>query len=53
MLQHAVRLMGDWVEEKAREMASAGSSVWAYCYTCRDLTQFDGDKCMKCGTVKK
>ncbi|MCE2498764.1 MAG: hypothetical protein J4F28_07250 [Nitrosopumilaceae archaeon] len=43
----------DWAENKAKEMVSAGSSEWMYCNKCSDLTQFDGDKCMKCGTVKK
>jgi len=46
------RMAGDWTEDKAKEMVSVGSSEWAYCNKCGDLTQFDGDKCMKCGTVK-
>ncbi len=34
-------------------MLSAGSSEWAYCDRCGDLTQFDGDACKKCRTVKR
>ncbi len=53
--------MADWADEKVREMAettqknSSGDyySEWTFCNKCQDLTQFDGDKCMKCGTVKK
>lgn len=52
MLQHAVRLMGDWTEEKAKEMSRGG--VFGYCGNCDEpLVRFDGDKCTKCGTVKK
>ena len=54
MLLRPMRMMtDDWAYEKAREMVEAGSSVWAYCNKCRDLTQFGGDACKKCGTVKK
>ena len=51
--EHARDMTDDWVAKKAREMISAGSSVWAYCPACRDLTQFNGDACKKCGKVKK
>ena len=43
---------GDWLHKKTKEMMNAGSSMWGYCKTCEDLTQFDGDKCMKCGKVQ-
>ena len=52
MLQHVMRLMGDWTEEKAKEMSRGG--VFGYCGNCDEpLVRFDGDKCTKCGTVKK
>ena len=51
MLPLAVRLMGDWIEEKAKEMSRGG--VFGHCDNCGPLVRFDGDKCVKCGTVKK
>ena len=61
MLRHTLREMGDWADEKASEMVEATAknssdgfsySQWMFCDKCADLTEFDGDRCKKCGTKK-